>query len=134
LTLSSPALASGAGQEITNPLSSPAARTFRKGDEILWVVEVYNAKADKKIKEGFQLQSAIRILRDGILVRETPLSPAPFRMIEGRKDLAVRGSIATGALEPGEYVVQILMRDQNAKKTQSSWLIDFRIMPQLPGD
>jgi hypothetical protein len=37
--------------------------------------------------------------------------------------------IHAGRFEPGEYVVQILVRDENAGKTQPSGLADFRIIP-----
>jgi VWFA-related protein len=129
LALSSLVLSSAAPEAKPNPLSSLAARTFRSGTDIAWVVEVYNAKADKKRKDPFRLQSGVRVFREGKLIEETPLVETPGRNIEGRKELVARGVIHAGRFEPGEYVVQILVRDENAGKTQPSGLADFRIIP-----
>lgn len=130
LTASSLVLSAPVSDASPHPLSSPAARGFAKGREIEWGVEIYNAKTENTKDGGRpQLQSAIRIYRDGEKAREIPFTPWVARTIEGREGVAIRGLLSTGSLEPGEYTLQVLVRDQNAKGAQVSSFTDFRILP-----
>lgn len=117
--------------EDTDPRSSPAMRVFQPGKALIYGFYILNAARDPKTKLA-NLHAAIRIFREG-------------QEVYTGKDHAIDGAgqpdfrrIAVGAplqlgkkMEPGEYVLQVLVTDQSAKeknRTASQW-IDFEIAP-----
>jgi VWFA-related protein len=129
LTLSDVLLSVPANVANPHPLSNLAARSFVRGRDMEWTAEVYNAKpGDKKSDSTPKVLTSTRLYRGADLVRETPFAAAVLRKIEGRTDFVARGIVGTSDLVPGEYVLQLLVRDQNGKTSRVSRFADFRII------
>lgn len=98
-----------------DPRTDTSLRKFQQGTFLRYIVEIYNAKLDSARKTNLQTQ--IRVFKDGKSVLSTPLKPldpnnqsTPNRMLFG-------GKLALGKeLTPGEYVLQIIVRDVLAKE------------------
>jgi VWFA-related protein len=121
LALSDLFLSAPANLPNPHPLSNIAARGFVRGQNVEWMVELYNAKAPT-------IQTSVRIFRGADLVQETPFAPSAAKKMDGRKDFAASGAFSTSDLPAGDYVIQLFVREQNSK-TQVSRFTDFRILP-----
>ncbi len=111
-----------------HPLSTPAARTFPRGREMSWLAQVYNPKAGQA--DEAKLESSVRVFRDGKPVMRTPFQTVNTKPLAGRRDIIAGGTMRLGsAMAPGEYVLQLVVRDNNAPKKASliSQWIDFRV-------
>ena len=114
----------------TNPLRSATLRRFRYGSQVDFLYHIYNARADRATGLP-QLQTQARLFRDGQAVFTGPVlnfdpagQPNPARLQAGSR---LR---LGGALQPGEYVLQVVVTDQLAKgkaRTATQW-IDFEIV------
>lgn len=113
-----------------NPEASPAVRHFTRGMLMDYLFMIYNARFDKATNKA-QLVSQIRLFRDGQPVftgKENPLSLSgavdPKRVVSG-------GGLQLGTdLAPGEYVLQIIIKDMLADekhRTVTQWM-DFEIV------
>jgi VWFA-related protein len=110
--------------------ASPAVRRFRNGLVMQYFFIIFNAQLNKASNQP-QVTTQVRVVRDGKLVftgKETPLdlaNPADL------KRLASSGALQLGTeLPPGEYVLQIIVKDLLAKekyRTATHW-IDFEIV------
>jgi VWFA-related protein len=121
---------SSEGAEQTNPESSPAVRHFNRGMLMEYGYEIYNARIDKPTNRP-QLTTQVRLFSEGKLIysgKETPFEAADQTDL---KRLVSGGGIQlTSRLAPGEYVLQIIVRDLLVKEkygTASQW-IDFEIV------
>ena len=108
----------------------PAVRRYRPGQGILYAYAVINPKMRGRGKD-FQVGSQLRVFRDGKLLytgkynhRLEINSQDPTRLVGG-------GMISLGSvLSPGEYLVQIVVTDENAGKKQlpvAQW-VDFEVV------
>ncbi|MBA2340958.1 MAG: VWA domain-containing protein [Pyrinomonadaceae bacterium] len=99
-----------------DPLVGPAARRFRKGMIINYGYIIYNAQLDRATRLP-QLTTQIRLFRDGQQIFAG--SPLPFDA-NGQTDLkrlAAAGRLQLGTnLQPGEYILQIVVTDTLAKE------------------
>ncbi len=113
-----------------NPEASPAVRHFKRGILMDYLFMIYNAHLDKTTNKP-QLVSQIRLFRDGQPVftgKENPLTLSgtvdPKRVVSG-------GGLQLGTdLGPGEYVLQIIIKDMLADekhRTVTQWM-DFEIV------
>jgi len=112
-----------------DPGASPAVRRFRQNTLFDYVYTVYNARAEKGRPP--QLFSQTRLFRDGRPVftgRETPIQTDAQT---DPKHVPSGGRISLGGgLPPGEYVLQVVVRDALAKRehsTATQW-IDFEVV------
>lgn len=98
-----------------DPRTDTSLRRFKQGTFLRYILEVYNAKLDKNQKTNLQTQ--IRVFRDGKPVLNNP--PKPFDIGE-QKDvnrLLFGGKLSLGSELPvGEYVLQIIVKDNLAKE------------------
>ena len=118
------------GLEQGNAEASPAIRRLRPGMVASFGYFIYNARIDKTTARP-QVTTQVRLFRDGKEVftgKEIPFDTT------GQNDLqrlALGGAIQLGsAMEPGEYVLQVIVRDLVADKKQSlatQWM-DFQIV------
>ncbi|MDQ3818696.1 MAG: VWA domain-containing protein [Acidobacteriota bacterium] len=118
------------GEELTDPLSTPAVRKFRQGTLMQFNYIIYNAQLDKATRTP-QLQTQIRLFRDGKQVfagKEQPFNPANQPDL---KRLIAGGVLRLGAdLTPGEYILQVVVTDPLAKdkyRVATQW-IDFEVV------
>lgn len=98
-----------------DPRVDTSLRKFQQRTFLRYVSEIYNAKLDKSQKA--QIQSQIKVFKDGKAVLEIPVKPFET---EGQKDMqriTFGGKIALGKeLAPGEYILQIIVKDMLAKE------------------
>jgi VWFA-related protein len=114
----------------TDPDASPALRHFRQGLIMEFVYVIYNPQLDKTSGRP-QLQTQLRMFRDGRLVFAGKEEPFKVNNPPDMKRLSVGGAIHLGTnLEPGEYVFQVVVTDLLAEQKHSvtSRWIDFEIV------
>jgi len=112
------------GQNQTNLLMDTALRRFKRGTVLAYSSEIYNHKLDKSQKT--QLQTRIRIFRDGNLIMDGKPNPFnPDGPIDPAK-LIFSGALGLGdEMKPGDYVLQIVIIDNLAKskrKLATQWV------------
>ncbi|NOT48576.1 MAG: VWA domain-containing protein [Acidobacteria bacterium] len=106
--------------------SVASLRRFPRNSVLYYNYTIYNSKLDTAGKAS--LARELRLYRDGKLLvsfPEQPLKPssdADPKRIEDRGVVRINGDI-----EPGEYVLQIIVRDKLDNKVSSQW-IDFEVM------
>jgi len=112
-----------------NQLSNPAIRRLKSGTSLLFGYAIYNAKVGKT--NAAPLTTQAKIFRDGKPVYEGPVKPVDFANQKDLERIPIGGGVQLGsALEPGEYLLQIVVTDPAAKekqRTASRW-IDFEIV------
>lgn len=130
ITLSGSVDSSNSALLTFNQLSNPAIRRFKSGTSLLFGYAIYNAKSDKHINLA-SLTTQTKIFRDGKPVYEGPVKPVDVRDQKDLDRIPVGGGVQLGpALEPGEYLLQIVVTDPLAKekhRTTTRW-IDFEIV------
>jgi VWFA-related protein len=108
----------------------PALRRFRPGQGIVYAFEVINPKRKGSEKKS-SIVSFVRVFRNGELLYTGP-EQRRFLDIPGiPEQLQGGGLLRLGAqLSPGEYLIQVIVRDENGKKKApplTQW-IDFEVV------
>lgn len=105
----------------------PSIRQYKYNSALAYTYSVYFPAV--KPDGSPQLTRELRLFREGKLLAQTP-----ERALEGVK-LAANGRVDDGGLlrlgedmTPGEYVLQVIVRDKVANKAASQW-IDFEVIP-----
>ncbi|HMJ25408.1 MAG TPA: VWA domain-containing protein [Pyrinomonadaceae bacterium] len=113
-----------------NPEASPAVRHFKRGMLMDYLFMIYNARLDKVTNKS-QLVSQIKLFREGqpvFMGKENPLS---FNGVVDPRRVVSGGALKLGTdLGPGEYVLQIIIKDMLADekhRTVTQWM-DFEIL------
>jgi VWFA-related protein len=110
-----------------DPDGTPAVRIFKQGQTLIYGYLILNAKLDNGKPN---LQSAMRLFRDGKLVYEGKPSPLTFDGQPDMKRLIAGGTFKlAAAVTPGDYVLQVTVTDHLAKEkygSTSQW-IDFEV-------
>lgn len=118
------------GVEEGDAQASPAIRNFHKGLVMQYYFIIFNPQLDKATNQP-QLTTQVRLVRDGKLVFTGKETPFNFADQPDLRRLVTGGAIQLGSdLVPGEYVLQIIVRDALAKdknRTATQW-IDFEIV------
>lgn len=113
----------------SNPMQDTSLRRFKRNSILRYGNEIYNAKLDKTQKPN--LSTKIRIFRDNKLILDGKTKE--FNLLEqtDMKRLRFTGAISLGTeLLPGDYVLQIIVIDNLAKKKDAlttQW-IQFEII------
>jgi VWFA-related protein len=118
------------GVEQGNAEASPAVRHFKQGMLMNYLFVTYNAHfAKTTIKPQLILQ--VRLLRDGRPVFTGKENDLNFSGVTDQKRLIASGGIQLGTdLVPGEYVLQVIVKDMLADekhRTTTQWM-DFEIV------
>lgn len=114
---------------VTSRLSDTSLRSFKRGSILNYAFVVFNAKLDRTQYPSLTIQT--RVFCDGKLLSES--SPTAISL-NGQTDMmriGAGGSLNLGAgLSPGEYVLQITVRDTLAKEKQQTrtQFLQFRIV------
>ena len=113
-----------------DPNANPAVRLFKTDHPLVYAFNIYNARVNKGTGKP-QLKTQLRIYRDGKLIfvgDEEAFSP--LDQTDPKRLLGV-GVVRMGSqMVPGEYVIQIIVTDLLAKRTEnvtSQW-IDFDVI------
>ncbi|HKP84481.1 MAG TPA: VWA domain-containing protein [Blastocatellia bacterium] len=110
--------------------AGPAVRRFRRGMVIEYGYMIYNAQTDKATG-GQQLETQLRLYRDGRQVYASPVKPLKTVSEADSKRLIAGGSLRLGTdLVPGDYVLQVVVTDKLAKDKKqlvTQWT-DFEIV------
>jgi VWFA-related protein len=107
--------------------SQPAIRKFRPGSILGYSYRIYNASLEKSSHQP-NLSIHVRLYKDGEVVTEYP---AQVIQLEPQTDLSRLSDygymrLAPG-IAPGDYALQLVIRDLNDKRTTSEW-IDFEVV------
>jgi len=103
-------------------------RVFRRGRNMIWQAQVINPKLKRNVP---QLLSSVRILRDGKVLLESPLAALEVAasIPNGQRRMMTGGSVTLGErMEPGDYVLQLLVRDENDGSKLLTQSIDFQVV------
>jgi hypothetical protein len=109
-----------------DPKGNPVLRTFKQGDQMAYVYQIFNADAQP---QPGALEVHTRIFRDGQQVYEG--KPLPLQAINQQdpKHLVAAGAMRLGThMTPGDYILQVIVTDKTGDKgrtaTQST---DFEV-------
>ncbi|MBX7171174.1 MAG: VWA domain-containing protein [Pyrinomonadaceae bacterium] len=101
-----------------DPKVDTSLRKFQQGTFLRYVLEIYNAKLDKNSKTDIKIQT--RVFRDGKAVLLTPLKPVEISDQKDLSRLLFGGKLELGnELKPGEYILQVIVKDGLAKEKQN---------------
>ncbi len=110
--------------------ADPAVRRLRAGMELRYDFHIYNAQLDPAAGRP-QLQTQVRLFREGQLAYEGKLAPFETTQREDLKRLVAGGGIKLNrAAAAGDYTLQLVVTDLLAKegrRTATQWL-DFKIV------
>jgi len=126
-----PAAAGAEGRlEERDPQANPAVRRFHRGMALYYLLMIFNARVDGTAHEP-RIETQLRLFRDGRLVYTGKNYPFKIRPGEDLKRLVAAGQVSLGGrIEPGEYVLQIVVTDTLARdryRTATQW-VDFEIV------
>ena len=124
-----PNAAAGGEQKEPDPGGNAAVRRFKKGDQVDYFFNIYNAEPDKATGRP-RLQTQLRLFRD----REQLYAGKVEDFDPGKQtdmaNLMSATRIRLDALQPGEYVLQVVVTDALApekRRTVTQW-IDFEVV------
>lgn len=107
-----------------------AVRRLKYGMFLDYGYLIYNAQLDR-VKKQPQLQTQIRLLRDGQEIFAGRVNPFDPSGQADMKQLMAGGRLQIGtAMAPGQYILQVIVIDQLAKekfRTATQW-IDFEVV------
>lgn len=109
--------------------SIPSVRQYYAGAPFAYVYEIFNAKLEKASGRP-KLTARTRLYKDGKMVvegKETPLQIEPQADLSRIRDYGFLRLNSNAA--PGEYILQLIVRDTLANRTATRW-IDFEVIDQ----
>ena len=119
------------GERITDsdPLLDTALRRFSTGTVLTYGFEIYNAKSGKNQKPVLEMRS--RVFYNGKLLYEGKDAPIGSIGQVRPSVFAANGAINLGTeMEPGEYVLQVVVTDKRAKRKKqiATQFVQFEIV------
>ena len=120
---------SDASKRIT--LRSPARKNFLPGENFEYMAVIYNAKMKKE--DPPELESQIVLYRDGIEIHKSEPEAIDLSGVNDFKRIPIRKKLEIeNSMLPGDYVLQFLVEDNNAKQKESltAQTLSFRIIKQ----
>jgi len=105
--------------------ASPAMRVFAPGEDILYAYQILNPQVDSNQKA--QIEASSRVFRDGAEIFTGTPQPVNTDVQTDLKKMVGGGVLKLGAkMEPGDYVLQVVVTDKIAKTTATQWS-DFEV-------
>jgi VWFA-related protein len=123
------AVSAGGEQTEPDPEGNAAVRRFHKGEQVDYFINIYNARLDKATGRP-RLQTQMRLFRDRDQVYAGPLTEFDPASQTDMKTLHAAARIRVNGLQPGEYVLQIIVTDTLApekRRTVTQWM-DFEVI------
>ena len=118
-----------ASQQIVN--MNPARKNFLPGDSFEYMTVIYNAKTEKENPP--ELESRIILYRDGVELYTSEAEAIDLSGVSDYRRIPVRRKLKLEeSMQPGDYVLQFLLKDNNAKEEDSltAQTMSFRITAQ----
>jgi len=116
--------------EDADPLAGPSMRIVRRGMELDYAFMIYNAQPEPKTNQ-LQLEYQVLLLKDGRQVFTGKAAPISAGQVADLNHIPASGGLRLGTdLEPGEYVLQVIVTDKLAKekyRVAAQWM-DFELM------
>ncbi len=115
-------------QNPTDPMNDTSLRRFKRGSVLRYGYEIYNAKLDASQKPNLLAQ--VKIFRDGKPLLEGKNAALELAEQPDRQRLKTVGALSLGnEMKPGDYVLQVVVTDNLAKKKQqiAAQFIQFEI-------
>ena len=112
----------------TDPMSDTSRRRFARGSILRYGYEIYNAKLDAAQKPNLSAQ--VKVFRDGKQLLEGKNMPLELADQIDRQRLKAIGALSLGSeMQAGEYVLQIIVTDNLAKRKRqiAAQFIQFEI-------
>ncbi len=107
--------------------SAPSTRQFRAGEILAYAYNLFNAKIDGAAGKP-RLTTKVRMFKDGKIILDGAETPAD---LEPQADLSRIRDYGLMRLnpkaEPGEYILQVIVRDTISDRTVSQW-VDFEVV------
>jgi hypothetical protein len=122
-----PAASTIAADAANGPNATPAVRIFRPGTAtIVYAYEVINARRDRDKKP--QLESQLRVFLDGKPIYTGAPNLLKSDAVQNPTRLAAAGRIELKKAPAGNYVLQVIVKDNLAKKNSiAAQAMDFEI-------
>ena len=114
--------------ETTDPLTDTSLRRFQRGTVLRYAFEIYNVKSDAARKPNLTTQ--IRVFRDGKPILEGLNVPLDLLGQTDLQRIKSAGALSLGSeMSAGEYVLQIVITDNLAKKKRqiATQFVQFEI-------
>lgn len=106
--------------------SDTSLRRFKRGTVLRYGYEIYNAKRDAAQKPQLDVQT--RVFRDGKVLFEGKKSPVTFAGQTNLQKIAAVGAISLGTeMAAGDYVLQIIVTDNDAKNKIATQFVQFEV-------
>jgi len=117
--------------EDADPLSGPSMRIVRRGMELDYAFVIYNAQPEPKTNQ-VQLEYQVLLLKDGRQVFAGRAAPITVGQLADLNHIPASGGLVLGTdLQPGEYMLQVVVTDKLAKKEKyrvaTQWM-DFELV------
>jgi len=104
---------------------SPAMRVFAPGEDILYGFQILNPQVDSNQKA--QIEASSRVFRDGAEIFTGTPQPMNTDVQTDLKKMVGGGVLKLGGkMQPGDYVLQVVVTDKIAKTTVTQWS-DFEV-------
>jgi len=105
----------------------PAVRVFKSGAAISYAYKVLNATLDSDKKP--QLESTIRLFRDGKLVYAGRAASLIAQAVQNGKQLVVTGQMHLKQIAAGDYTLQLIVEDnlRHDKYRIATQVMDFQV-------
>ncbi len=101
--------------EVSDPMNDTALRRFRTGSVVRYGFEVYNAQSNRTAWPS--LTAKVRVFRNGKIVLDGSALSIEMNGQTDPKRILSGGAIDLGSgMEPGDYVLQVIVFDNGAKK------------------
>jgi VWFA-related protein len=101
-----------------DPRKSPALRSFQPGDHIESVALIYNAKTEKGKKPDLEYQFIL--YGNGRELFKSNFETVDLSSVSDFERIPLKIKMRlTDSMQPGDYVLQLLVRDNGAKKKQN---------------
>jgi hypothetical protein len=112
-----------------DPRKSPALRSYLPGENFEYAAIIYNAETGKEQKPD--LESQYLLFENGKELLRSQPKTVDLSGVTDLKRIPITKKLTLGnSIQPGDYVLQLLVMDRRAKKQQSvaTQALDFRVL------
>jgi VWFA-related protein len=112
-----------------DPRKSPALRSYLPGENFEYAAMIYNAETGKEQKPD--LESQYLLFENGRELLRSQPETVDLSGVADLKRIPITKKLTLGnSIQPGDYVLQLLVMDRRAKKQQSvaTQALDFRVL------